>query len=302
MWMMSYLRPVSRSGGFASSDGVCAKPEDTFVEIVKRLACCQTQNQFNRVHIDLENILAPLELANFARFAVTRDLPEQTRDWLRKLETQVPEIFESSQQFGRRTVGPLTLYQNANRDVRNKGLLVAFCGNARRLMVPVSVFLQFVDSHSWDIAVLKKDSDSSYLDGLGLAPDLRGLTDYIQVATSAAQYRRVMTVGTSGGGFAALWAALLMEADRGISIGGCPQRQAAAAAREARDRRSASARETEFRSVYGEGCIRDQRSAVGLVEIFGGKLEPVPGIDGHNVLGRLLHRGVLAPFLQEMLV
>ena len=66
MWMMSYLRPVSRSGGFASLDGVCAKPEDTFVEIVKRLACCQTQNQFNRVHIDLENILAPLELANFA--------------------------------------------------------------------------------------------------------------------------------------------------------------------------------------------------------------------------------------------
>ena len=186
MWMMSYLRPVSRSGGFASLDGVCAKPENSFVEIVKRLACCQTQNQFNRVHIDLENILAPLELANLARFAVTRDLPEQTRDWLRKLETQVPEIFELSQQFGRRTVGPLTLYQNANRDVSNKGLLVAFCGNARRLMLPVSVFLQFVDSHSWDIAVLKKDfgqflfgrtgrcSGSSGLDGLHPSRDVGG--------------------------------------------------------------------------------------------------------------------------------
>jgi hypothetical protein len=298
---MSYLRPALRPGGFESLDSACVKLEDTFVEIAKRIASCETQNQFNRVHIDLENILAPLELAGLAKFAVARDLPKPTHDWLQKFATQVPEILESPQQFERHTLGPLTLYQNAKHEVREKGLLVAFCGNARRLMVPVSIFLQFVDSCRWDMAVLKKDPHSSYMDGLGFAPDFRGVTDYAQATTSWSQYRRRMTVGTSSGGFAALWAALLMDAERGISIGGCPQRQAVAAARETRDRRPASARETELRSIYGEGCIRDQRSATALFEIFGGKLEPVPTIDEHNVLGCLLRRGALAPFLQQML-
>ena len=175
--MMSYPGPAVRSGGLESLDGANAKREDAFIKIAKRIARCQTQNQINRVHIDLENILAPLELAGLVKFAGDHDLPKQTRYWLRKFETQVPEILESPQQFGRRTLGPLTLYQNATHDVRDKGLLVAFCGNAHRLMLPVSIFLQFVDSRSWDMPVLKKDSRSSYMDGLGLAPDLLGLTD-----------------------------------------------------------------------------------------------------------------------------
>ena len=300
--MMNNLRRVLRWAGFGAADGAGVKTEDAFVEIAKRIACCQTQNQINRVHIDLENILAPLELAGFAKFAAARDLPKSTHNWLRKFQTWVPEILEAPQLFERRTLGPLTLYQNAEHDMRDKGLLVAFCGNAHRLMLPVSIFLQFVDSRSWDMAVLKKDSCNSYMDGLGLAPDLRGLADYVQAATSSSQYRRRITVGTSGGGFAALWTALLMGADRGISIGGCPHRHAAAAARDTRDRCSASAIRTELRSIYGEGCMRDQRSALALLEIFGAKLDPVPGIDEHNVLGVLLRRGELARFLREMLV
>ena len=102
---------------------------------------------------------------------------------------------------------------------RDKGLLVAFTGNARRLMMPIPVFLQFVDAQLWDVLLLKKCARNSYLLGIeGISTDFRGLIDYIETTTSAMQHRSVITLGASGGGFAAIWAAVLMRATRGICV------------------------------------------------------------------------------------
>ena len=51
----------------------------------------------------------------------------------------------------------LTLYQDPRVEPpREKNLLVAFGTNAGRLMMPICVFLQFMDFKSWDVALLKK--------------------------------------------------------------------------------------------------------------------------------------------------
>jgi hypothetical protein len=260
---------------------------------------CQTQNEFNRLHIELENICTPLELAGIAELAKSSKIPEPSRLWLEKIGKWTPGIFDAPQRFECHSFSAhVTLYQDPERSVRDKGLLVAFAGNARRLMMPVSVFLQFVESRLWDVVVLKKDGRNSYLDGMdSVATDFHGLVEYVKTTFSPVQYRRVITLGTSSGGFAAAWAALLMDADRGVSISGCPPRALPARVEDRRAKRHG----VDLCYVYGMESAPDHQSAIALLGLFGGRLRPVPDIDTHGALGRLLKRGQFAEFLDEML-
>jgi hypothetical protein len=268
-------------------------------DYLRRASRCRTQNEFNRLHIELENILTPLELAGIAKLAKMSTSPEPSRLWLERIQKWKPELFESPQGYERRSFSRhVTLYQNPKGEAHDKGLLVAFSGDARRLMMPTSVFLQFVDSRMWDVVVLKKGSRNSYLLGLdSVATDFHGLVEYLQTTFTPAQYRRVMTLGTSSGGFAAAWAAFLMGADRGISVGGGPPRPLPALT--AGDQPAPDG--VDLCYVYGMDCPQDHQAALLLLDIFGGRLRPVPDIDAHGVLSRLLKSGKLAEFLDEML-
>ena len=256
-------------------------------------SCCETQNMFNRLHIELENICTPLELAGIAKLADTTELPIPTRKWLRKLGRWAPNLLNAPQRYERRQFSwPVMLYQDTQHDMRQKGLLVAFASAARRIMMPISVFLQHVDSRAWDVLVLKR-SAHSYLLGLeGVSIDLPGLTGYIETALHSSQYRRMMTLGVSAGGFAAIWAAVLMGADRGTSVGGGPPRPLPFSV-------GNTSLETDLCYVYGSA--QDHKSALAMVDIFGGRLCPVPDVDVHGVLGQLLKRGQFGAFLDEML-
>jgi len=160
------------------------------------------------------------------------------------------------------------------------------------------VFLQYVDSNLWDVVVLKKCARNSYLLGVeGIASDFFGLVDYVGATVSAAHYRRVMTFGPSGGGFAAAWAAALMGANRGISVcGGVPNPPPSLASEDERPPRG-----VDLCFVFGADNARDHQSALALMGLFGGRLRPIPGIPNHGVLGRLMKRGQLGEFLDEML-
>ena len=46
---------------------------------------CRTQNQFNRLHIHLENILAPREFVFLADLARRQQFPERSRQYLCEL-------------------------------------------------------------------------------------------------------------------------------------------------------------------------------------------------------------------------
>lgn len=256
---------------------------------------CQTQNEFNRLHIDLENVLTPLEIANVARLA---NLPQTSVRWLEKIRDLCPELIHEPKRFERRRLSDrITAYEGSDLEPAERDLLVAFGGNAERLMVPVSVFLQFFDPRNWDLVVIRKRKGSSYQSGLdGVAVDFPDLVRYIEIAAGAKRYRRVMTFGTSGGGCAAVTAAVLMQAGRGISIcGSLPKSNLHALPRLPQGG-------GDFRFVYGEGFARDHQSAIAMCNVFGGRLYPVPEVDGHGVLKVLLSRGDLPMFLGEMLV
>jgi hypothetical protein len=275
------------------------EPDGAF-DYLKLASRCRTQNEFNRLHIGLENVLVPLELAYIAMLAKTSEIPEPSRLWLQRIGRKwTPEMFDTPQRYERRSFSRhVILYQNPERDVRNKGLLVAFSGNGRRMMMPISVFLQFLDSRLWDVVVLKKCARNSFLLGLeDVSTDFRGLVEFVETTVSSMQYRRVITLGTSSGGFAATWAAVLMDADRGISVCGRPPSQLPSLPMGYQE----APHGADLCFVYGGDCAQDHLSALALLDLFGGRLRPVPDIDRHGVLGELLKRGQLAEFLDEML-
>lgn len=268
---------------------------------------CRTENQFNLLHIQLENILSPGELTYFVELAETQQLPRQTCDWLRKIAGLSPGLFHSPQGFRRQALADNVLfYQDSGRDVSEKTLLVGFSGNARRLMMPISVFLQCLDSRLWDVVLFRKGSNQgSYLkEGVeGLASNLPGVVQYVETAVSAKSYQRIMTLGTSGGGLPAILCAILMDAARGISIGGVSPQSLLDPWLEWQlsVHRTYATRRPELGYAYGANCEPDRASALSCQSTFGGRLHPITAVGDHNPLEGLLKSGRFSRFLNELL-
>jgi hypothetical protein len=259
---------------------------------------CRTQNEFNRLHIGLENICTPLEIAGFAKLAKSRASLEATRSWLQKHEKRTPELFQTPQQYGRHVISQyMIVYESRENEKHKKDLLIAFTGNARRLMMPISVFLQFLDSRSWDVVVLKKCPRNSYLLGLeAIADDFLGLTKSLERKLSPRQYRRTLTLGVSGGGFAAALAAIMIGAARGICVsGGVPRSGVTDWNPDVKDHG------VDLRFVFAEQNPKDKDLAIAAAEFLGGRPHPIAGVRSHSVLAQLLEEKQLAKFLHEML-
>jgi hypothetical protein len=266
---------------------------DKCIDYLKLASRCETVNMFNRLHIDLENICSPLEIVEIQK----AKHGEPTREWLDHLLSWAPTLFETPQRYKRRAISwPMMLYEDPEQDVHEKSLLVAFADDTRRLMLPISVFLQYVDSRYWDVVVLKRRL-FSYLHGLDeVSTDFHGVIERVENAVSPTQYRRVITLGTSGGGFPALWAAMLMRASRGISICGCPPRSLSPSLEVLR-----APHDVDLCYVYGGAQDQDRRSALSLLALFGGRLCPVPDVDEHVLLYHLMMYHQLGEFLYEIL-
>jgi hypothetical protein len=274
------------------------------LEYLSRSSQCQTQNEFNRLHIELENELSPLEVASIAKLTDTHDLPKFSREWLDKIGRLHPDVLDNPRQFRRHAISPyVNFYQDGDGSQQEKSLLVGFTGNARRLMLPAAIFLQFLEPRCWDMVVLRKCGRNTYLRGLeGVATDLAGIVQYVRDSVPVAGYRRIVTFGTSGGGYAAAWAAILFNAARGICVGGSvPKFPADSVNVPRRYQPSPAPHGVDLEFVYGMDFLRDKQSALALQTLFGGRMHPVAGVEHHNVLAALLAHGEVSGFLSEVL-
>jgi hypothetical protein len=259
---------------------------------------CKTQNEFNRLCITLENVLTPAEISAIAELDLPAETAERAQQWLGRLRIWQPELPGAPQHYLRYPLSSrLIVYRDPRRESSNKDLLIAFTGVSGRLMMPVCVFLQFIDSNAWDVALLKKPLSGSHFHGVETnVDDFPGVVQFVETALQPRQYKRVMTLGASAGGFPALWAAALLGAVRGISAGGGPPRTVPDLGWTKLGRQS-----VDFRMVYAAELVPDHERALALQNLFGGQLHPVPNVATHGVLGELLKRGLLDEFLNEIL-
>lgn len=260
-------------------------------DFAQRARECVTENAWNRLHIDLGNVLAPHELAQLARYERSAGPFKHTAKWLDKLRRLSPDLLEAPRCFQPEPLhAHLTLYHGA-ADPQGRRLLFAFTGNAGRMMLPMPVFLQLFDPVAWDVLVVCKQHGQSYHDaGLrDIAPAAAKLLDF-------SEYRSVACLGTSSGGFQAIVGALRIGAAVGISVGGSPPSADVSLFRAS----LANSGSTRLVYVHGADFERDGISAGILAQHFPGEIHPVPGVARHNVLAALLVEGTVDPFLERI--
>lgn len=268
---------------------------DRPVDFASVAASCRKQNEFNRLIIKLENTLTPAEIAAIAELELPPEVNERAEPWLARLRKWRPEIFLKPQSYQRRSIGPAAIfYSDGSLPRREKKLLVAFGGNALRLMVPTCVFLQGLCAKHWDVLfVRKQDVGTSYFDGQdGIASDFSGVIRYFEVKISRHEYRCVNTLGTSSGGFFAIWAGSLLGAKRAFSLAGFLPRKLP----------DVVFNKTVPSKVhfYGEDNPVDRDTALAMREYLGGELRSISHVAHHNLLGTLMKEGRLGEIFCEL--
>ncbi len=284
---------------------------ESYLESVGR---CTTINEFNRLHVGLENRLGPLEVAQLitrARNEVAT-LPEASVYWLGRMGSLMVESGLPLQGYVRQELGKGAVLHAvpAPAEVRRqRTLVIAYTGRSKRLMLPLSVFLQHCDGERYEFLVLIDKTNRSYMRGIqGLADDMPGLIARIGGMIASPGHRRIVAFGTSGGGFAALWTAIALGLARGVSIGGpSPEHVNARGAGEidfgpfTQAVAERAGRLPELLYVFGEFNERDrakQRAHAPFVPITPIEL---PGIASHGVLFELVKRRELTAMLERLL-
>jgi hypothetical protein len=160
--------------------------------------------------VSLDNQLTPLEISELLRNPTYKHLPFAIA---RLLQDQPPV------RYLRYELGRCVSFYSANRDAST--LIIAFRGNAFRLMMPISHFLQIMEDDRYDVLVLT-DAQRRHFDAgiAGYANSLLETLIRVKVFAETRSYRRIITYGTSMGGLPALRAGLWLGADRAVSIGG----------------------------------------------------------------------------------
>lgn len=102
-----------------------------------------------------------------------------------------------------------------------KSLIVTFCGRSQRPNMAWSLYLQYLPSDLFDVAILCDRTNNHYNDGIaGYARDMLSLQRRLSADLQFASYRRVFLYGTSSGGLPAIRVGLLAGAHSSIAVGG----------------------------------------------------------------------------------
>lgn len=307
---------------------------------------CTSENQRNRVHIRLENRMTPEEVVEMWSHylgrqywrqnaiswgrgiaeprlahlgytptpASSRGQVEHTRYWLGVLRDQYvlakrdrPEPFRR-----RRMTHGVSMYSDG-RPARDRTLLLCFSGDWHRMMMPMPTFLQHLPATEFDVAFLRTERGHGYRRGIrGVGDDLPSSVMRLPTILGSDRYARVATMGTSAGGLPALIAALTLEADAALVVGGnspTDARWAGCLDGNDADRYLAGlvARGTRLPRttiVHSADHERDTTSALTMASLLPPEsvhVTPVPGAD-HNSLIHVTREGALRQLLESSLL
>jgi len=277
----------------------------------RRIARCRTENQVNQVHIALENYLVPAELRGLG-LALRNDPPESLgRQWVESRLVSLPLNKPRPVEFERSgNLRGLTRYSADIGSPEQKTLIVGFAGFAHRLMLPTAFVLDCLNPAWYDLIVLRDFAKRLYVQGIpGLGDSFFDVLSGLSTCVDLPSYRNVVAFGTSGGGHAAVLAAIALRLDKGISIGGAGFEQLEATVRSlgldvGPFRALVSARPDPYPDlllVYAGDHARDEAGARSIGKLVPARLMKVRDCGKHGVLGHYSARRQLPEFLSLIL-
>lgn len=227
--------------------------------------------------------------------------------WRRKLERNLGRS-EWRGKWERSSVTPdAFLYGNPTVPTQEKILIIAFGGNAMRLMMPTYGILCNLDPARCELLLLKDPHKSHYSRGIeGVGDNLDEISLHLQDFVEKHRYRRAAAFGTSSGGIPALYVGVKCQWNRVVAVGAdrpdSPRHSITPMILE-ESAASFLPEKTAIRFCFSAGNKRDREAAVRLSRIFpGSTMVAQKGYRTHNLLWELYQADELGGFLTQQCI
>jgi len=178
------------------------------------------QSEIYRKLIDIDIEYAPLEVT--ALWKMKAQLPEKALAYIQNNIKMMAVGSAAVRAYERINFGgSVCFYKGPKDSLKKKVLLVCFCGNADRMMLPTALFLQFLPDTIFDVLICRDTAKAGYLKGVaGYVNKLSELPARMAQDLNLADYESTLCMGCSSGAAAALYAGVLLGSRRALSIGG----------------------------------------------------------------------------------
>jgi hypothetical protein len=258
-------------------------------ELVERFTRAHSVGDFNRARLDLQRLGTPTEVRELQE--LRGRLPDHVADWLTRLHDYCFWEESEVQNYSPHVGDSRSALFRSDGDPGDKELVIGFSGAAGNLYQPTPVVLQKLGGSPVDLLLLRDDDRSRY--GVDHAGCDRFLELIDTIAPVAAQYRSVLTIGTSMGGFPALLAGRSLGARRSVSLGGhadpCPPPGISSVIRDL-----PGSGPDDVACIFGAGNSRDRAGAVAQATYFrDAALFAIQGVTEHNVSHAAFRQGSL---------
>lgn len=200
--------------------------------------------------------------------------------------------------------------------------VVVFTGLGDRMILPIKLFDRYLAALNVNAIYLRDFSRLLYNQGIAsIADDFDGAVEYLKSLLEELNAERVVTIGNSAGGYAALRYGLALHAAVILGFGAPTNLTKDFLADDGRARIIANrlqnlpgdaldirpmvraARgQTRIHLLYGETMRQDERHALYLRGEPGVMLHPIPGAGEHAVVGLLAQQGKLMSLLRQHLL
>ena len=307
------MRPLSLAGEpiVARSISTASDFERPLRLYRRRSERCRTENQWNRLHIAIENYMTPLEVRRFETAFAREPRDAPGRAWMARITAMLQPRRARTAEFERTGLRrEVSMYTAAISGSAQKTLIVAFAGHFNRLMAPMPALLDCLNPAAYDVLVLRDFSRRFFAAGVvGLGSDLAAAMANLKARFDPSKYRSAIALGTSSGGLAALLAAIALGIERGVSLGAMDPATIGARLRERGFSDAAfadllAARPRPFPELvlaYGAGFETDAAAARVLHERLPSRLLAVDGCSIHALIAWHLARARLPSFLAAVL-
>ena len=146
-------------------------------------------------------------------------LDREYRQWRRELQGEVTAHARDRAWLRRGLCESALLYGDPTVPAARKTLVVGFTGNLGRLMQPTYRILTHLDPRQFDLLLLRDPSKSLFVSGAaGLGSSLPAVTRAVDDLFRRGGYAAIVALGTSGGGPAALYGALVHGWHKAVAI------------------------------------------------------------------------------------
>lgn len=194
----------------------------------KVLKNCKTQNMCNRSIINIENWITPLKFYQLLDDLKVKDLDvgqckQPFKNFVKNIQSYLDKIGKDSPEpFIKKRINDHTLYFTCDKQKikKEKTLVIAFTGSLNRMMMPLPVFLQYLDANTTDVIFITCPHKR-----LGYRYGMPGHDDNFQDMLKRfgslpySDYKSVVGFGTSSGSYPILLLAHIYAFDSVLAVG-----------------------------------------------------------------------------------